>query len=76
MNARETVYAIIARLLAAQGREGVQVTDGSPIHDRGLEFDSLTTAELSSLLEDALGKDPYTAGQYPPTVGDLLAFYR
>jgi acyl carrier protein len=76
MDARQTVYSIITHLLAAQGREDIEIVDAAPIHDGGLGFDSLTTAEFSSLLEEKLGKDPYTAGQYPPTVAAVLAFYQ
>jgi acyl carrier protein len=76
MDHEKIIYSIIGSLLAQQGREGVRITNESAIHDDGLGFDSLTTAEFSARLEDALGHDPYTAGTFPPTVGDLLAFYR
>ena len=76
MNHKQIVYSIISSLLASQGHENVEITDESPIHGKGLEFDSLTTATFSAMLENALGKDPYTAHQYPPTVGDVLRFYQ
>lgn len=40
-----------------------------------LDMDSLELAELSAVLEDDLGTDPYTAGILPQTVGDIIAFY-
>jgi acyl carrier protein len=41
-----------------------------------LGMDSLELAELSAVLEDELGSDPFSNGLLPRTVGDLLAFYR
>ena len=41
----------------------------------GLGLDSLETAELSAMLEDEFGRDPFSAGQMPETVSELLAFY-
>ena len=36
----------------------------------------LEAAELSAMLEDEFGSDPFSAGGYlPEKVGDLLAFY-
>lgn len=75
MSTREVVYGIIGKLLEMQGRTGMEVTDESPIQEEGLGFDSLTVAELSAKLEEQLGRDPYTEGRYPATVGDLLLFY-
>ncbi len=75
MSTREVVYGIIGKLLELQGRTNTEITDGSPIQDEGLGFDSLTVAELSAKLEEQFGRDPYTEGQYPATVRDLLHFY-
>lgn len=46
---------------------------GSVISELGLE--SLDLAELSAILEDDLGKDPYSAGILPQTVGELVDWY-
>jgi acyl carrier protein len=40
-----------------------------------LDLDSLELAELSAALEDKLGRDPYSEGTVPSTVGELTAFY-
>jgi len=46
------------------------------LYGDGLELDSLEAAELSALLEDELGSDPFSAGDtLPETVGEILAFY-
>jgi acyl carrier protein len=75
VSTREVVYGIIGTLLELQGRTNTEITDESPIQEEGLGFDSLTVAELSAKLEEQLGRDPYTEGQYPATVRDLLLFY-
>jgi acyl carrier protein len=41
----------------------------------GLGLDSLETAELSATLEDELGSDPFSQGDMPRTVGEVLDFY-
>lgn len=41
----------------------------------GIGLDSLETAELSAVLEDELGSDPYSAEQMPQTVGEIVSFY-
>ena len=41
----------------------------------GLGLDSLATAELSVVLEDELGFDPFSEGQMPQTIGQILDFY-
>ena len=40
-----------------------------------LELDSLDVAELSAVLEDDLGSDPYSDGLAPRTVAEVVAFY-
>jgi len=43
--------------------------------DDDLGLDSLELAELSAILEEQFGRDPYTAGVIPRTVGDVVDFY-
>lgn len=48
----------------------------TPLYADGIGLDSLETAELSALLEDDFGTDPFSAGgDMPQTVGDIIAFY-
>jgi acyl carrier protein len=67
---RETVHEILAR----RGADAVALTPGTHLFD-DLEMDSLEVAELSVVLEETLGRDPYTEGLVPQTVGEILAFY-
>jgi acyl carrier protein len=48
---------------------------GTSLYAAGLGLDSLETAELSALLEDELGTDPFSSGVMPQTVAELIAFY-
>jgi acyl carrier protein len=45
------------------------------LHADGIGLNSLEIAELSAVLEDEYGADPFNDGEMPETVGDILAFY-
>jgi acyl carrier protein len=73
--AAEKARAVIVEFLTRAGRTDEFSEDTSLFGD-GLELDSLEAAELSVMLEDAFGVDPFSsADQMPQTVGDILAFY-
>lgn len=69
-----TVVAAITMLLARRAADDVTITPESAITE-DLGLDSLEVAELSAILEDDLGSDPYSEGIVPRTVGELVAFY-
>lgn len=72
--AEQTIVGIIRRLLALRGATEVEVTRDSNL-TADLDLDSLELAELSAALEDNLGRDPYSEGLVPVTVGELVAYY-
>lgn len=45
------------------------------LYGDGLGLDSLEVAELSVLLEDTYGNDPFSAGLEVTTVGQVVDFY-
>jgi acyl carrier protein len=47
----------------------------TPLYAGGVGLDSLEAAELSAVLEDELGSDPFTADEMPQTLRDILSFY-
>jgi acyl carrier protein len=47
----------------------------TPLYADGVGLDSLETAELSALLEDTHGVDPYSSGGFPQTLAEIQAFY-
>lgn len=70
--ARQIIVELLER--ANKGVDGW--TDETPLWGDGLGLDSLEAAELSAMLEDELGSDPFSAGgDLPERVGDVLAFY-
>jgi hypothetical protein len=64
----------IRMLLARRDEPAAPVTIDAHLHD-DLDLDSLELAELSVLLEDNLGRDPYSEGIVPNTAREILAFY-
>ena len=68
-----TVFDTIQMLLRRK-KIDVEVRLDSEINELGLE--SLDVAELSAVLEDDLGRDPYSAGVLPRTVGEIVDWYK
>ncbi|HEY1832694.1 MAG TPA: phosphopantetheine-binding protein [Acidimicrobiales bacterium] len=73
-NAENVVVGTLRSMLKRRKHSGPAVTVDAELYgDLGL--DSLEVAELSAVLEDEMGSDPYTEGQSPRTVGEVIAFY-
>jgi acyl carrier protein len=47
----------------------------TPLYADGIGLDSLETAELSAVLEDEFGTDPFSGDTMPQTVGDIVDFF-
>jgi acyl carrier protein len=73
---QDTVLGVIRALLRRKGEVDPDgpIESGADLYE-DLRLDSLDLAELSATLEDDLGRDPYTEGLMPRTVGEVLAFY-
>ena len=74
MPARAEVEGTIQSFLERVGKLK-ELTGETPLFAEGLGLDSLETAELSALLEDTHGSDPFQMEEMPQTVGDIFAFY-
>jgi acyl carrier protein len=72
--AGKTIVDTIELLLRRRGAVGLAVTPEARL-TADLGMDSLELAELSAVLEDDLGRDPFSEGIVPRTVGELLAYY-
>jgi acyl carrier protein len=72
--AKETVVKAIRGLLKRRKEADVEVDLDSDLYD-DLSLDSLEVAELSAVLEDDLGSDPYSQGETPRTVAEVVEFY-
>jgi acyl carrier protein len=67
---------VIAEFLQRNDKPPAELTDDLGLFGDGLGLDSLEAAELSAVLEDEFGSDPFSSGDdLPQTVGDILAFY-
>lgn len=76
MNEMQTkVVKVISSLLERANKLDVDVTLESQLHGDGLGLDSLESAELSAVLEDEFGSDPFSAGLMPETVAEIAEFY-
>jgi len=75
VDAESVIRDAIHALLERRGAAHLTVRPDSRITAE-LEFDSLELAELSQILEDELGRDPYSEGIIPDTVAELVGFYR
>lgn len=75
MTIEAQIIEVIQEILRHQAFPETDVTPESPLYDDGVGLDSLCVAELSATLEKNYGKDPYTSGIMPQTVGDIIAFY-
>lgn len=69
------VLEVISLLLERADKAGVDVTLESQLHGEGLGLDSLESAELSAVLEDEFGTDPFSSGLMPETVQEIVDFY-
>jgi len=73
-DAEKTILRTVNELFERRGEGTLEVTRASRLFE-DLDLDSLEVAELSAALEDELGRDPFSEGMIPPTVGELVAFY-
>jgi acyl carrier protein len=72
---RSEVEAAIRGFLQ-RAKKPTEFTADTLLHAEGLGLDSLETAELSAVLEDAFEVDPFSAEDVPPeTVGGIFDFY-
>ena len=69
-----TVLDIVRSLLQRRSDEPAEVAAAADLFD-DIDLDSLEVAELSALLEERYGTDPYSAGLVPRTAAEVAAFY-
>jgi acyl carrier protein len=73
---QSTALAVISQFLERANKAQDGLTDDTGLWGDGLGLDSLEAAELSAMLEDEFGSDPFTSEvEMPERVGDILAFY-
>ncbi|WP_067434038.1 phosphopantetheine-binding protein [Nocardioides jensenii] len=76
MTSPDQTLAVITTFLGRADKSAADLSSATGLYGDGLELDSLEAAELSAMLEDEFGTDPFSSGdELPQTVGDILAFY-
>ena len=70
----ERVLGAISGFLRRQ-KKAEKVELDTRLFGEGIGLDSLQTAELSVMLEDELGRDPFSEGNMPQTVGEIIEYY-
>lgn len=75
MESRRTLAEQTIRKFLVRANKDPEVGTDTGLFAEGLGLDSLETAELSALLEDDLGTDPFSAGELPQTIAEILDFY-
>lgn len=69
------VLNIIGQFLERLDKTPNELSAETPLYADGLGLDSVEAAELSATLEDEFGTDPFSAGDVPDTIGEILEFY-
>lgn len=69
------IVGVIKECMRRASLPGRPIDRETRLYADGIGFDSLATAELSALLEDEFGSDPFLEADLPQTVGDILDFY-
>lgn len=76
MSPAPSVAATIRSFLVRANKPVDVLEPSLPLYADGIGLDSLETAELSAVLEDTFGTDPFSSGgDMPQRVSDILDFY-
>lgn len=76
MVSTDRARGVVEEFLKRANKSVAELTDDLDLYGSGLGLDSLEAAELSAMLEDQFGSDPFSSGDVlPETVGEVLAFY-
>jgi acyl carrier protein len=73
-DAQAAIRETIRMLLARKGEPEADISPRSEL-SAGLGLDSREIAELSMILEERFGRDPFAEGVVPDTVAELEDFY-
>ena len=72
---QQKVFDILKSVLQEAGKTYKNLPLEAPLYEEGFGLDSLDAAAFSARLEREFGSEPYTEGQYPQTLADVIAFY-
>ncbi|MDQ6523339.1 acyl carrier protein [Nocardioides sp. LHD-245] len=72
---QDRVEQIVREFVARVKPEAGEVAVETPLYADGVGLDSLEAAELSAVLEDEFGTDPFQGETMPETLSDIVSFY-
>ncbi len=72
---QERVEQVVREFVARVKPDAGEVASEAPLYADGVGLDSLEAAELSAVLEDEFGTDPFQSEVMPETLADIVAFY-
>ena len=75
MTEQADIVGVIKECMRRARLPGRPIDRETGLYADGIGFDSLATAELSALLEDEFGTDPFLEAGLAQTLVDMLDFY-
>jgi acyl carrier protein len=75
MPTQQDVIEVVRKFLRNRDQEVPALGVETELYQDGLGLESLDAAELSAMLESSFGTDPYSEGELPQTIGEIVAFY-
>jgi len=69
------ICAFLTQVLKAKGVERSVFRPEDRLYEDGIGLDSLDAATLAAMLDNEFSADPYNAGEFPETVGQIVEFY-
>ena len=71
----DRVESVVREFVSRVKPEAGALTADTPLYADGAGLDSLEAAELSAVLEDEFGSDPFQGETMPETLSDIVSFY-
>ena len=71
----EEIMDLVQKFVVQCGKDASGLAPDTNLYADGLGLESLDAAELSARLESRYGSDPYSEGDFPQTVGEIVRFY-
>ena len=72
----EKIKKILVDILKDKGINKLTIDNDDSLYEDGLGLDSMDTAIFSAMLENELGKDPYSSNAFPRKVHEVINFYQ
>ena len=69
------VVEILTKLLERRKKPVPTLRAESALFTDGLNLDSLEMTELAAMLDAEYGRDPFSDGELPETIGEIVRYY-